>query len=230
MDFEIMEIDIGKWVKQARESADLSQEQLALDLGYKGKGTVSAWEKNTNAIPFDKILEISQRTGAVLPYANQSDSRPVVYKDPNDGPIKLKLYDVAASCGSGRFNSNYPDLIRTVSFTEEAALELFGTTNLNHVQMIPPDGDSMEPTIPQKSMCFIKTDINEIVSSGIYLFTFQGATFFKRLHISKGNVIQVTSDNRVYEKGDFEITPSEQDELVIHGKLWRAVDLNLIQL
>ena len=67
-DCEFMEIDVGRWVRQARELAEKSQEQLALDLGYKGKGTVSAWEKNTNAVPFDKMLEKSKITGAPLPY------------------------------------------------------------------------------------------------------------------------------------------------------------------
>ena len=229
-DCEFMEIDVAKWVKQAREHAEMSQEQLALELGYKGKGTVSAWEKNTNAVPFDKMVEISKITGVSLPYMNQSDSAPLVFKDPADGPIKLKLYDVAASCGNGHFNGNYPDLIRTISLTDEAALELFGTANLKNVQMIPPDGDSMEPTIPAKSMCFIKTDIDVISSSGIYLFTFQGATFMKRLFLTKGNVIQVSSDNKLYEKGDFTIEANEQHELIIHGKLWKALSLDMINL
>ena len=88
----------------------------------------------------------------------------------------------------------------------------------------------MEPTIPAKSMCFIKTDIDVISSSGIYLFTFQGATFMKRLFLTKGNVIQVSSDNKLYEKGDFTIEADEQHELVIHGKLWKALSLDMINL
>ncbi|AUZ05316.1 putative transcriptional repressor [Vitreoscilla sp. C1] len=229
VDCKNMEFNIGQWVKQAREKANKSQEQLALDLGYKGKGTVSAWEKNTNAVPFDKMLEISKITGLPLPYASNG-SPSVIVSDPDDGPIKLKLYDVAASCGSGHFNGNYPDLIRTISLTEDAALELFGTANLKDVQMIPPDGDSMEPTIPAKSICFIKTNIDSISSSGIYLFTFQGATFMKRLFLGRGNIIHVSSDNRFYEKGDFTINPDEIHDLVIHGKLWKAMSLDMINL
>lgn len=144
--------------------------------------------------------------------------------------IELKLYDISASCGGGRFNSNYPNLLQNISFTHEAALEMFGTTNLKNVAIVPPDGDSMEPTIPQKSIAFMKTDIQEFVSSGIYYFNFQGADYIKRLFISKGNVIKVSSDNEFYRSGDFDILPEEQDQLHIYGKLWKVMPISILDL
>ena len=162
--------------------------------------------------------------------ANLTHKEIAVEQEAKTGIIELKLYDIAASCGNGHFNSNYPDLLRNISFTHEAALELFGTTNLKNIALVPPDGDSMDPTIPQKSSAFMKTDINEFVSSGIYYFNFQGADYIKRLFISKGNVIKVSSDNEFYRSGDFDILPDEQDQLHIYGKLWKVMPIEILDL
>ena len=46
---------------------------------------------------------------------------------------------------------------------------------------MPPDGDLMESTIPRRSITFIKTDIDKFQDNGVYLITFDGYTYIKRL-------------------------------------------------
>ena len=88
----------------------------------------------------------------------------------------------------------------------------------------------MEPTIPPKSITLIKTDVVEFESSGVYLFTFQGYTYIKRLARGKAGVIHVTSDNPIYSKSDFVIEPSEFDDLFIHGKFWKVLPLDFLDI
>lgn len=142
----------------------------------------------------------------------------------------LHLYDVAASCGSGVLNSDYPELLRTLEIPNSAIMELLGTNNLKNMDLMSPDGDSMEPTIPRKSITLIKTNINYFDNSGVYLITFEGFTYIKRLARGKHGVIKVMSDNKKYTSTDFEISPDEMGQLVIHGKFWKALPLEFLDI
>lgn len=142
----------------------------------------------------------------------------------------LNLYDVAASCGQGHINPEFPDLLRSIELPNSALQELLGTANLKNVSLCPPDGDSMEPTIPRRSITLIKTDIAEFTNSGIYLITFQGYTYIKRLARGKGGVLHVTSDNPAYTKSNFDILPDEYDQLTVHGKFWKVLPLDFLDL
>ena len=144
--------------------------------------------------------------------------------------VRLDLYDVSASCGSGHLNVDYPELLHSLEIPKAALKELLGTDNLHGVKLMSPDGDSMEPTIPPKSITLIKTDVAEFESSGVYLFTFQGYTYIKRLARGKAGVIHVTSDNPIYSKSDFVIEPEEFDDLFIHGKFWKVLPLDFLDI
>lgn len=143
---------------------------------------------------------------------------------------RLDLYDVSASCGSGHLNVDYPELLHSLEIPNSALKDLLGTDNLHGVKLMSPDGDSMEPTIPPKSITLIKTDVAEFESSGVYLFTFQGYTYIKRLARGKAGVIHVTSDNPIYSKSDFVIEPEEFDDLFIHGKFWKVLPLDFLDI
>ncbi|MCE7072366.1 MULTISPECIES: helix-turn-helix domain-containing protein [Dyadobacter] len=62
-------ISIGQRIKQGREKLGLSQEQLALIMAKKGKGTISNWETNKNEpsiAEFKKLAELFSTTAAYL--------------------------------------------------------------------------------------------------------------------------------------------------------------------
>ena len=58
----------------------------------------------------------------------------------------LRVMDVAASCGHGVLNPEYPELLRSLEIPNSALVELLGTSDLKGVELMPPDGDSMEPS------------------------------------------------------------------------------------
>lgn len=63
-----MNQDIGNRVKMYRESLNMTQEELALKVGYKGKSSISSIEKGLADIPSDKVsalakvLQVSEQT------------------------------------------------------------------------------------------------------------------------------------------------------------------------
>lgn len=142
----------------------------------------------------------------------------------------LQLMDVAGSCGQGVVNPEYPSLLRSIEIPDAALLQLLGTTNLNNVELVSPDGDSMEPTIPRKSIILAKTNTSVFDGSGIYFFTLDGYSYIKRLARGKHGVIKATSDNPAYSGTNFEISPEEFDQLTIHAKLWKVLPLEFLDI
>jgi len=58
-------MEIGKWVKAARDSRDWSQEELAHQLG-RTKANISGWENGRHEPSFGQIMRIAELTGYPL--------------------------------------------------------------------------------------------------------------------------------------------------------------------
>lgn len=144
--------------------------------------------------------------------------------------VTLEILDISASCGNGVFNPEYPQLIRSLEIPVSDVIELLGTADLNGVQLMPPRGKSMEPTIPEKSIALIKTNIDYFNGDGVYFFTFQGAEYMKRISLKRDGILRVTSDNEVFKESNFDIEPHEHDDLIIRGRLWKCLPLTFIDL
>ncbi|MFC3873299.1 LexA family transcriptional regulator [Neisseria musculi] len=180
----------------------------------------------------DDMLDIIAETFGVTKAWMDGEGSQIltVMTSKNQDTTTFRIFDVAASCGHGYINGDAPDLLRSIEIPNSALQELLGTTNMKGVQLCPPDGDSMEPTIPRRSVTLIKTDVTEFQNSGVYLITFQGYTYIKRLARGKGGVIFVTSDNPAYAKSDFQITPAEYEQLTVHGKFWKVLPLDFMDI
>lgn len=227
-----------------RENGLKTQTQLA-DFAKVTKGLVHQWFNGDTGLGKKPLLELEKKTrfsaqwlayGTGNKYKDNAIDLSDSYKmyssleAADSNSTTLKLYDMSASCGQGTIIPEFPELLRTIEIPNDALLELLGTTNLQGVQLMPPDGDSMEPTIPRRSITLIKTDIDKFQDSGVYLITFDGYTYIKRLARGKSGVIKVISDNKLYSDTDFDIKPNELDQLVIHGKFWKALPLDFLDI
>ncbi|PIT53882.1 LexA family transcriptional regulator [Snodgrassella alvi] len=223
----------------------VTQQELA-NFAKVSKGLVNQWFKGDTGLGKKPLLEFEKKTnfssqwlaeGSGNKYKPSRDNENITTTTLSTTVIPtqsnttiLRLYDMRASCGFGSCNPDFPELLRTIEIPNNALVELLGTQNLNGVELMPPDGDSMEPTIPRRSITLIKTDIDKFQDSGVYLITFDGYTYIKRLARGKSGVIKVISDNKRYADSDFDIQPDELDRLIIHGKFWKALPLDFIDI
>lgn len=233
---------LKKIYEERKAEIGLTQQKAANSLGMT-QSAVNHYLNGTNALNavvasgFAKLLNVavsdfSIRLAREIDYmADTVDSEKLAaYQKSTTDTTTLYLYDWSASCGHGVLNHDFPELLRTIEIPNDALQELLGTTNLKGVHLMPPDGDSMEPTIPRRSITLIKTDIAEFKSSGVYLITFDGYTYIKRLSRGKHGIIKVTSDNRSYAATDFEITPEEYEQLTVHGRFWKTLPLDFLDI
>ncbi|MCY1521332.1 hypothetical protein D9M68_561420 [compost metagenome] len=81
----------------------------------------------------------------------------------------------------------------------------------------------MEGTINDKDLVLVDRGINEYVGDGIYLVTWAGHVFIKRLQLAGVDQLELTSDNATH-KG--RVVP--KDQVTIHAKallVWKAKKL-----
>ena len=117
----------------------------------------------------------------------------------NDG-VKIEVLDISASCGDGVITEReFASVLRSIEFTHEFALKMFGRRSTELIKVITAKGDSMTPTIKSGANVFVDTKINYFDGDGVYVFIFDNEIYIKRLQIT-GTEIIVISDNSIYEK------------------------------
>lgn len=142
--------------------------------------------------------------------------------------IVIDQFDIQVSCGPGINNANYPDFIRSISIPKDEFLEWFGRSKaIPGIQLVTIKGDSMEPTLPNRSIAFVDSNVNEFQGDGIYAFVLDGEAYIKRLQKIPGKIIAI-SDNPVYQP--FYITAEMEGRMHIAAKFIRVLPFNMREL
>lgn len=138
--------------------------------------------------------------------------------------LRVDLLDVQLAANStGIINSDYPEVLSRLYFTEEGVQRLLGRTTTKGIYLFSVPTDSMMPTIMPDDLVFIDTKINEYVGDGVYAFNLNGELYIKRLQRLPTGIFRALSDNPLYPP--FDITDELFDTAVIIGKFIRAVEL-----
>ncbi|HAT1513777.1 TPA: helix-turn-helix transcriptional regulator [Morganella morganii] len=129
----------------------------------------------------------------------------------------VELLDIEASAGPGIITKGeFVETIRSIEYTSDEALRLFGHRPSENIKMITVSGDSMEGTINPGDQIFIDIHINYFDGDGVYVFAYGQTLHIKRLQMIKEQ-LTVISDNNNYR--DWQITEEDEDKLFIAGKV-----------
>ncbi|EJD6109766.1 S24 family peptidase [Morganella morganii] len=140
---------------------------------------------------------------------------------------RISQLDLEYSCGGGRLNSEYPDIVKAVEIDPDYAKKMFGGRKASSLGLVTAVGDSMLGTIDPGSLVVLDVTVRSFLSDGIYAFTFGDTMHIKRLQ-SMGNKMMVISDNSVYEK--WEINETNESELHIEGFVVGKWEMNYTRL
>ncbi|MCX7062824.1 MAG: helix-turn-helix domain-containing protein [Gammaproteobacteria bacterium] len=221
-------MNLGLWVKQARNSANLSQEQLAHELGCT-KGNVSAWENNRHAPSVAQVDLIARLTN--FPYVPH---REVASADFNGLPLvtsatsadgnsaNVKHFNVTASMGSGAVVEDHPQVVQSITVSLAELKKQASFSNPPNLSFITGRGDSMLPTFNDGDMLLVDQNVTEHKIDAVFAFTYDGEFYVKTLQRVPGRGVMAVSHNRtVYEP--FRIDPEKP--FTIHGRVvlaWNA--------
>lgn len=136
----------------------------------------------------------------------------IPFEDPS---IVIDVLDVDASAGNGSAG----DLVEVVSklyYVPEQFHLYFNGVDPEYLRVINIRGDSMSPTFTSGDMIFVDIGITRFDGDGVYVFTYKGHLYVKRLQMT-GDKLIVISDNTTYKQ--WEIDEHNFDTLYIQGKV-----------
>lgn len=135
--------------------------------------------------------------------------------------ISIARYDIRGAMGGGQVPADYAEMLRDVKVSQQHLREL-GVTydDPNHLKMVHGWGQSMEPTIKHRDPLIVDISIQQFTGDGIYLFTWQGHLYIKRLQVQDAEHFEMISDNKKHKDRSIRM-----DETYIHARVllvWNA--------
>lgn len=205
---EELRIKLGNYIEELRQKRDYGFNQLALKSGVNVKSLneiIYGKSKKVNPFHLQKIakaLNINYKElYKIVGYLDEDKNEIVGNIDLEVGYKKVPLYS-SISAGYGACDSGVIDYI---------ALPMVNSFS-GDIFAVRVNGDSMEHTIENHSIVFIKRD-SEVANKKIGAFLLNNEALLKRYYVTENGVF-LRSDNRDYP----DIRVREHDDFIVVGK------------
>ena len=198
---------------KVKTTADLVREMLGSKPG-----------KMLNAEARQRILAVAEEPANSTQQATNvivaDFSRPGLVGD----EISIAHYDIRGAMGNGQVPADYMEMLRDVKVSE-SHLRKIGVTfdDPNHLKMVYGWGHSMSPTIKHADPMIVDISIREFNGDGIFIFTWQGHLYIKRLQVQDAEHFEMISDNKHHKD-----RPIRMDETYIHARVLLVWNANLV--
>ena len=197
----------------------ISQAELARLIGIKQPSVFKILSGETRNPK--KILEIATALNVDPHWLKTGEGDPdpsyriVEVSEPqNPNTVRIDILDVEASAGNGAYLSLTEQGLLSQEFDLTFFRQQFGRADAKHLKLITVKGDSMAPTLESGDLLYVDISENYFAADGLYVFTFDGQTFVKRLQ-KVGKEMLVISDNPTYKEWTF----TQDDDVFIHGRV-----------
>lgn len=205
---EELRIKLGNYIEELRQKRDYGFNQLALKSGVNVKSLneiIYGKSKKVNPFHLQKIakaLNIDYKElYRIVGYLDEEKNEIVGNIDLEVGYKKVPLYS-SISAGYGACDSGVIDYI---------ALPMVNSFS-GDIFAVRVNGDSMEHTIENHSIVFIKRD-SEVANKKIGAFLLNNEALLKRYYVTENGVF-LRSDNRDYP----DIRVRKHDDFIIVGR------------
>lgn len=138
--------------------------------------------------------------------------------------VWIAHYDVRAAMGGGQIPHDYPEMLQDVRVSPQHLREMGVEFKEHfHLKMVTGWGQSMAPTIKHRDPLLVDISIREFVGDGIYMFSWEGHLYIKRLQWIGDDQIKMISDNERH-------TPQtiRADETFIQARVLLVWNANLV--
>ncbi|MEG5263465.1 S24 family peptidase [Pseudomonas sp. JDS28PS106] len=132
-----------------------------------------------------------------------------------DDEIHIPQYDIRGAMGHGQVPADYNEAIRNLIVREEILREKgVSYTSAAALAVITGWGQSMEGTINDKDPVIVDRGVNEFVGDGIYVVTWHGLLYIKRLQVQDAEHFWLISDNPKHKD-----LVARVEDVTIHAKV-----------
>lgn len=205
---------------------NLTQTELARQFNVPSQ-SVNNWEKR--GVPSAIAIEAEEKYGLSPTWILKGVGREITNESRNTDDLYIPIRNVTASMGHGMVASEFEMVVDEIKVSRAwIRRELPQVTSLTNLQIIAGIGDSMSPTYDSGDLLLVDTGVKEVFSDLIYVFSYKGSTYVKRIFINPvASKIHVKSDNPAAGNWD-PIAMTDMDDFTIHGRViyaWKGFKL-----
>ncbi len=199
----------GKNLLSLARALDCSPDWLSEGTGSPGVSS-SESRLDTGASAADMVKQMLAKQGKSLPEAARQRLLAAAEADDGGGVIDLDYYrpgavgdevwiahyDVRAAMGGGQIPHDYPEMFQDVRVSPQHLREMGVEFKEHfHLKMVTGWGQSMAPTIKHRDPLLVDVSVREFSGDGIYMFSWDGHLYIKRLQWLGDEQITMLSDN-----------------------------------
>lgn len=156
--------------------------------------TVTNWRTGKTRAPFDAIFKMTRSVGVSMDWLATG-----VHSNGGPSPSSLftfvRRFDVELSAGGGTITGERE--MQAMAFRTDWLTSHIGA-GAENLSVVQARGDSMEPTIQNRSLVLVDHSIHSIQHDGIYAFRMDDALFIKRVQTQMTGGVLLLSDNPAY--------------------------------
>ncbi|MBL7231431.1 XRE family transcriptional regulator [Pseudomonas brenneri] len=164
----------------------------------------------------------------IIAVADTADSNVVTVDFSRPGQVGDEVwiahYDIRGAMGGGEVTHDYPEMLQDIRVSP-SHLRSMGVEFVEHyhLKMVTGWGQSMAPTIKHRDPLLVDISIREFVGDGIYLFSYQGFEYIKRLQRKGKDKFKMVSDNTNHPPEDIWV-----EETYIQARVLLVWNANLV--
>lgn len=208
--YEIRQKNLRKIVEQMNSQSELA-EKIGVETSYISRVIGKNPSKNIGSRMARNIEHALSLTSGFL------DKEELV-SEGESTQTTIPVYAITASMGRGRFVES--EVIIKIVVVNQSTLGEMRLTGTNHgIVAVYADGESMEPTIPPKSIVFVDRNQRDL-RDGVYLVRLEDMIYVKRIQRLPDHKLKVISDNPIYKP--FDVDLKNGDDFEILGKVVRT--------
>ena len=171
-----------------------SASEIATGLG----GSAAEIVRNMLAHQGKGLTEDARRRLLAVAEADDGGALEIDYYRPGavGDEVWIAHYDVRAAMGGGQIPHDYPEMLQDVRVSPQHLREMGVEFKEHfHLKMVTGWGQSMAPTIKHRDPLLVDISIREFTGDGIYMFSWEGHLYIKRLQWIGDDQIKMISDN-----------------------------------
>ncbi|MBD3793014.1 MAG: LexA family transcriptional regulator [Campylobacterales bacterium] len=210
LDFKSVIEKLKDIISAEKEGRKVYDKDVALALAIP-QATFATMKKR-NSIPFKEIMEFCAMKKLSINWLFFDQAVDMLAGE-TDKFFKVRYFsDVRASAGGGAFSFDEEYELLAL---DRRIMENLTASNLNTIEAINVDGESMEPTLQDGSIVLLDREQKNVHKEGIYVVnTVNAGLFIKRVRQQTDGMIELISDNPSYSPERVSV-----DEIQIVGRV-----------
>lgn len=158
---------------------------------------------------------------AGLPVRVGYHARETPLQVPDDRYVDIPVYDVVASMGLGASMPDYDTVVDHLRLTKTwVTRNIPGASHTSNLAVISAMGTSMEPTFSDGDILLVDRAVRTIRLDAVYVLTFHGELYIKRIQRHPDGSVHIISDNPVYRP--MVVAATEKESVQVLGRVLYA--------